>query len=385
MLKLSSRQLRVLSEPEAEPFVARCTSNAQLPASVRATEALLVDSATTFPEGFRAYLIRGGGQAESALPPNAFALPAALAYLADGDVVRISPSRGALSVLFRKNSPSNSLLVTERCNHFCVMCSQPPKEADDSYIVDELLRAIPLFDDRTREVGITGGEPTLLGPRLLELVATLRNYLPRTAVHLLSNGRRFADDDYTAALAALRHPDLMLGIPLYADVSDVHDYVVQANGAFDETIRGILSLKRAGVRVEVRFVIHRDTYRRLPQFAEFMARNLVLVDHVALMGLEPIGFAKANADGIWIDPTEYQAELGRAANTLARAGMNVSIYNHQLCVLDRQLWPFARQSISDWKNEYIAECDGCAVRHRCGGFFSSAMAMHSAHIRALSS
>jgi len=65
--------------------------------------------------------------------------------------------------------------------------------------------------------------------------------------------------------------------------------------------------------------------------------------------------------------------------------MNVSIYNHQLCVLDRQLWPFARQSISDWKNEYIAECDGCAVRHRCGGFFSSGTAMHSAHIRALSS
>src|SRR5882724_1263401 len=146
MLKLSSRQLRVLSQPEAEPFVARCTSNAHLPASVRATEALLVDSGATFPEGFRAYLIRGDGQAESAMPPNAFALPAALAYLADGDVVRISPSRGALSVLFRKNSPSNSLLVTERCNHFCVMCSQPPKKTDDSYITNELLRAIPLFD-----------------------------------------------------------------------------------------------------------------------------------------------------------------------------------------------------------------------------------------------
>ena len=381
MLKLSSRQLRVLSAPEAEPFVVRLTSNARLPPPVRSTEALLVDSPLSLPPGFRAYLLRDQPRSETALPPNCYALPESLAYLRDGDVIRISPSRGALAVLYRQASPSNSLLVTERCNHLCLMCSQPPKEADDGYLVDELLQAIPLFDPATKEVGITGGEPTLLGPRLLELLATLRSYLPRAAVHLLSNGRRFADDGYTAALAALQHPDLMIGIPIYADISDVHDYVVQANGAFDETIRGILNLKRAGVRVEIRFVIHRDTYERLPQFAEFVARNLVFVDHVALMGLEPIGFAKMNAARLWIDPLEYQAQLGEAAHTLARAGVTVSIYNHQLCVLDRGLWPFARQSISDWKNEYLPECVNCAARHQCGGFFSSGMTMHSAHIR----
>src|SRR5262249_39988399 len=104
--------------------------------------------------------------------------------------------------------------------------------------------------------------------------------------------------------------------------------------------------------------------------------------HVALMGLEPIGFAKTNADALWIDPTDYQPELGLAAGTLAQAGMNVSIYNHQLCVLDRRLWPFARQSISDWKNEYLDECKACALRHGCGGLSSSGLALHSAPIRA---
>ena len=32
------------------------------------------------------------------------------------------------------------------------------------------------------------------------------------------------------------------------------------------------------------------------------------------------------------------------------------IYNHQLCLIDRALWPFAVKSISDWKNEYHPEC-----------------------------
>jgi hypothetical protein len=60
--------------------------------------------------------------------------------------------------------------------------------------------------------------------------------------------------------------------------------------------------------------------------------------------------------------------------------MNVSIYNHQLCVIDHELWPFAKKSISDWKNEYMPECAGCAVKDECGGFFSSAHHRYSDHI-----
>jgi hypothetical protein len=51
-------------------------------------------------------------------------------------------------------------------------------------------------------------------------------------------------------------------------------------------------------------------------------------------------------------------------------GMNVPIYNLQLCVLRRNLWKYARKSISDWKNVYLPECDGCGVRQECGGFLS---------------
>jgi His-Xaa-Ser system radical SAM maturase HxsC len=386
MLHLNSRHLKVLGAKDRVPFVARISMNADLPAAARATEALLIDALDPTrppPRGFRAYLLRDEAQGTGQLPETYYALPASLWYLRAGDVIRLSPQQKSLSVLYRMASPSNSLLVTERCNHFCLMCSQPPKEADDSYIVDELLQAIPLFDPNTREVGLTGGEPTLLGARFVELLRTFRNYLPRTSVHVLSNGRRFVDQTFVADVASVRNADLMFGIPIYADVSDIHDFVVQSRGAFDETIRGILNLKRAGVQVEIRFVIHRENYARLPHFAAFIARNLVLVDHVALMGLEPIGFAKANAAQLWIDPVEYQSELADAVQTLARARMRVSVYNHQLCVLSRSLWPFARKSISDWKNEYLPACDGCSSRHECGGFFSSGMLMHSAHIQAL--
>jgi hypothetical protein len=133
--------------------------------------------------------------------------------------------------------------------------------------------------------------------------------------------------------------------------------------------------------VEIRVVVHRLTYERLPELASFIVRHFPFAGHVALMGLETIGYARANIDAIWIDPYEYQAELRSAATALERAGMTFSIYNHQLCVLDPELWSHAVQSISDWKNIYVPECDGCQVRQRCGGFFAAGTFRYSDHIR----
>lgn len=39
------------------------------------------------------------------------------------------------------------------------------------------------------------------------------------------------------------------------------------------------------------------------------------------------------------------------------------------------------KSISHWKNVYLPECSGCAVREQCGGFFQSATKRHSTGIR----
>jgi His-Xaa-Ser system radical SAM maturase HxsC len=245
-----------------------------------------------------------------------------------------------------------------------------------------MLDAIPLFDPGTREIGITGGEPTLLGSRLFDLLRALKAHLPRTGVHILSNGRNFKQLSLAQSVAALHHPDLMIGIPLYSDIPSLHDYVVQADGAFDETIRGILNLKRCGVRVEIRVVVHAATYARLPALARFIARNLQFVDQVVLMGLEMTGFTKANLSELWIDPIEYQVELAEAVRTLSASRIRAAIYNHQLCLLPPEIRRFAVRSISDWKNEYMPECEGCELRQECGGFFSSAKLKYSAHIKA---
>jgi His-Xaa-Ser system radical SAM maturase HxsC len=233
----------------------------------------------------------------------------------------------------------------------------------------EHLRLLDLIDPGTESLGVTGGEPTLFGKGLVRLVERAKERLPGTGLHVLTNGRLFYYGDLAEEVAAVGHPDLTLGVPLYADVDEIHDYVVQSRGAFDETMVGLQNLGRCGLQVEIRVVLHRETIPRLTRLAEFIYRNLTFTSHVALMGLEWTGFTLAHPN-LWIDPWDYRDELSAATFYLADRGINVSIYNHQLCTLPEPLWSFSRRSISDWKNEYLPVCTGCAVRDLCAGFFA---------------
>jgi His-Xaa-Ser system radical SAM maturase HxsC len=384
MLTLAGHAVELRCIPTgATRFIVRVSQQSERPRPLRAREAFLA-SAAPLPEGFGLYVsLKTRADVLETLPAgtHAVVLPDEFYYLADGDVLRLSPNTNDVRVLYRRASHHNHFLMTERCNHYCLMCSQPPKNVDDRWIVDDILATIPLIDHATQEIGFTGGEPTLLGDDFFRILRMMKSFLPHTAIHILSNGRLFADEAFVRTYADIQHLDMMIGIPIYSDISNRHDYVVQSDGAFDETIRGILNLKRYRQKVEIRVVVHKQTYARLPQLAEFISRNLAFVDHVALMGLEITGFTRANLEQLWIDPLDYQAQLYRAVTLLADHRINVSIYNHQLCILDRRLWSFARKSISDWKNEYMPECEGCHERNNCGGFFSSANLRYSKHIR----
>jgi His-Xaa-Ser system radical SAM maturase HxsC len=315
--------------------------------------------------------------------PRAYVLPQRFNYLSDGDLLGMELSSGQFRVHYRQASSHNSFLVTERCNHYCLMCSQPPRDVNDQWILDEIRASVPLIDKKTISLGFTGGEPLLDWHLFIQILAQCRDELPKTAVHVLSNGRAFAQSEVVSAWTSIEHPNLTVGIPIYSAVDRVHDYVVQAAGAFDETVLGILKLKDRGNRVEVRVVLHAITVERLVETGRWIARNLPFVDHVALMGLENTGFAIANDKLLWIDPVDYKDQLAEAVTALASAGVNVSIYNLPLCLLAPSARPFAARSISDWKNGYVDECDRCDEKSNCCGFFTSGRPKLSRGIRAI--
>lgn len=296
----------------------------------------------------------------------------------EGDVVVLN-QKGEIIFVYEITSCHNVIMATERCNHRCIMCPQPPilQERDKTPFN---LKLISLMDKDTQEVGITGGEPTLIGDNLFVLIRQIQKQLPKAAISILSNGVKFADKEYAMKLAKCRHQDLQIDIPLFSDIAEEHNRIVGAK-TFYKTVQGLYNLALFRQRIGLRIVVHKQTYKRLPQFADFIYHNFPFVSQVAFMQMETTGLAKENFDNLWIDPYDYNEQLREAVLLLADRGMKPYIYNAQLCVLPEDIRCYAQQSISDWKDIYIPECEGCALKGQCAGFFESNRQAHSTHIR----
>lgn len=100
-------------------------------------------------------------------------------HLQHGDIVVLEGTSGLVRSLYRPYEEHHHLFVTERCNSNCLMCSQPPKDRDDTdALMTRNLDLIELIETPPPYLTITGGEPTLLGDRLLTIIARLKERMP---------------------------------------------------------------------------------------------------------------------------------------------------------------------------------------------------------------
>ena len=173
-------------------------------------------------------------------------------------------------------SNDNTLFCTEQCNNHCLMCCQPPMNVDDiNQLYEENLLRIQNAPKDLPIIGITGGEPTLLGDKLISLVKRIREQLPDTDIHVLSNGRNFKDSNYASALVESGEGRIIFGIPIHSDFYRDHDIISGAKGAFEETITGLYNLASVGACIELRIVMHKLNYKRFQPLAEFIHKNLL--------------------------------------------------------------------------------------------------------------
>jgi len=270
------------------------------------------------------------------------------------------------------NSNDNTLFVTGQCNNHCLMCCQPPTKQDDfDFFLNQNIELIKNAPKNLPIIGISGGEPTLAGERFFELISTIREYLPDTTIHILTNGRTFAYGNYAEKLKDIGGKDLLLGIPVHSDSSIIHDKIAGAKNAFCETILGLYNLAAINIPIELRIVINNLNYKRLNQLSNYIFRNLSFVNYVSFMAMENIGFAVKNSKQVWIEPKEYMFYLKEAVSTLSAWNIDVSIFNLPLCLLPDELHTFARKSISDWKNHFIDVCNDCTKKDDCCGLFAT--------------
>ena len=94
------------------------------------------------------------GPPEPAAPGPALQLPAAdWRHIAEDDIIGISPDGSRITVLWKSTAMHNSLLLTEQCDNYCLMCSQPPKTATTPGCSSRAKRIVSLLPPTAPEPG----------------------------------------------------------------------------------------------------------------------------------------------------------------------------------------------------------------------------------------
>ena len=333
-----------------EPFVARLVRSAN---AAGADDLLLIAC-----EGGRLLFTGENGLVEIEAPDGLTLM---------GDVVMIDPQAGRAHRWLRAGSDHNTLLVTERCDQLCVMCSQPPKKTHVDHFA--LMERACLLAEPDTVIGLSGGEPTLYKEQLLGLLERVLEARPDLAFHVLTNAQHFEDSD----VERLRQPDLRRvtwGVPLYSTDPEQHDEIVGKAGAHRRLVQSFARLMLAGSVVELRTVVLATNIAGLPEIASFITRHLNFIASWSIMQLENAGFARRRWAMLRYDHSTSFAPIAQAIDVASLHGIDVRLFNFPRCTVPESVRDLAPASISDWKRHFADDCGSCAEQSLCTGFFA---------------
>jgi len=260
-----------------------------------------------------------------------------------------------------------------------VFAAQPPLRYGLKHQIEKLERYLKGFGpvylknaDKADFISLTGGEPTL-HPDFFKLLAYFRKRLPEIGVTLLSNGRRFADKDFTERFLKIAKPPFTVAVALHGSSAPVHDRVAGIKGAFSQTVKGLENLfaglkERDGVGLEIRLVLHRMNIKNFREFLLFLLKKFPVRDpyRVAAIHYEIEGMALENHKTLALR-LSASAGIVNAAAPLITKFPDFGLYHFPLCLVKKDLRSKCRITLPAEDRTYTRKCAGCRARKKCPG------------------
>jgi len=172
-----------------------------------------------------------------------------------------------------------------RCNNHCLFCVQGDKR--DRYgdkATDEIKAILGKRRPDNDEVVFTGGEVTIRED-FFELVRCARD-LGYETIQIQSNGRMFAYREFCEKAIAAGANNF--GLALHGSRKDIHDTLTRAPGSFDQTVRGIRTLRALNQVVVTNSVITKINYTDLPRLAHLLVSLGVVQYQFAFIHINPL-------------------------------------------------------------------------------------------------
>lgn len=275
------------------------------------------------------------------------------------------------------------ILLWNRCNNNCLMCTRPEsffRSSSKTYGFETFSARLARYlgGDRTafkRRRGdadyflLTGGEPTL-HPDFFRLVELFSAANAHGGVCVLTNGRMFSYRDFARRFCALPYKKLRVAVSLCGPDSETHDAVAGCPGSFEQAVVGIknlLAFKPRKLTLELRLVLHGMTASRLPATLALLEREFGHEGYcLTLLFHKSTGRAVRNSGRL-------DLTLASAASCVASAGKRLdafdySLYHFPLCILPPALRHRSAATLAPSDAVFPSEkCAGCSLRPCCCG------------------
>ena len=231
--------------------------------------------------------------------------------LNEGDIIQVDKNGLVLILWDKKLNPHDAtLFITNQCNANCIMCPQPPKKDEYSFLKSNATILNYLKNEPIEYIGITGGEPTLKQEDLVVLLKKSQIFFRNASIALLTNARKLEDFSLAKELA-LSNQNIIFCISFPSDNADDFNQIMDAKN-YHHVLKAIQNLALLRQKIELRIVIMKLNYKRLLQISEFIYRNFPFVVHISFMGMEITGYAYDNFNQIEIMPQQYNENLLQA-------------------------------------------------------------------------
>ncbi len=273
------------------------------------------------------------------------------------------------------------LKVGFNCNNKCLFCVQGDKRYNyPDKTTDEVKRLLAENREQSDSLVFTGGEVTIRQD-FLELVAEAKR-LDFRVIQIQTNGRRFADDAYVDAIIEAGANEFSPAI--HGHTAELHDYLVHAPGAFRQTTRGVMNLKKRGQTVIMNSVITKPNFRHLPEMARLFVA--LKVDQFQFAFVHALGSAEKNFFSIVPRKSLVEPYLKQALDIAIQARVRVMteampycfMKGYEVFVAERYI-PRTRIVDANWVVEDYTEyrfnegklkgspCESCTYKEECEG------------------
>lgn len=267
------------------------------------------------------------------------------------------------------------------CNNNCRFCVQAHNKQFANKSYDEIKQSlINAREDNCTGVVFTGGEFTLRKDAI-ELVRIAKQ-LGFKSIQLQSNGRMFSNIEYCKKMINAGANEFSPA--LHGPTKEIHDYLTRSPGSFEQTVKGMINVRRLGHKVIANSVIVKPNYRHAVETAELFAKIKVFQFQFAFV--HAMGSAFSNFDKMIPYKSLAAPYIKRGINIAVKKGLRIMVeaipfclmqgYEHHVSEIyipptrieekDRVIEDFKSEKLRDSKIKF-PKCEKCKYYLICEG------------------